>query len=69
MYDKLNNNREQIPLHILNYMKKIEEQIKDIDKECKSEHEFNNEFINDRVTKKMLNKEMFIDSISGYFNY
>ena len=50
-------------------MKKIEEQINDIDKDCRDYDEFNKEFENDRVTKKLLNKEKFIDSISGYFSY
>jgi len=72
LYDKLTEDdkiKAQIPLHILHYMKKIEEQINDIDKDCKNDEEFNKEFENDRVTKKLLNKEKFVESISSYFNF
>ena len=72
LYDKLTEDdkiKAQIPLHILHYMKKIEEQINDIDKDCKNDEEFNKEFENDRVTKKLLNKDKFIDSISSNFNF
>ena len=61
--------KSQIPLHILHYMKKIEEQINDIDKDCKNDEEFNKEFENDWVTKKLLNIEKFVESISSYFNF
>ena len=73
LYDKLTEDEKtkaQIPLHILNYMNIIEKQINDIEKDCKNdEEEFNKEFINDRTTKKLLNKEKFIETISGYFSY
>ena len=71
LFDKLTDDKikAQIPLHILHYMKKIEEQINDIDKDCNNDEEFNKEFENDRVTKKLLNREKFIESISSYFNY
>jgi len=72
LYHKLSENdqiKAQIPLHILNYMKKIEEQINDIDRDCKNDEEFNKEFENDRVTKKLLNREKFVESISSYFNF
>ena len=72
LYHKLSENvqiKAQIPLHILNYMKKIEEQINDIDIDSKNDEEFNKEFENDRVTKKLLNREKFVEFISSYFNF
>jgi hypothetical protein len=50
-------------------MKKIEEQINDIELDCINKEDFNKEFENDRVTKKLLNKDKFIDSISSNFNF
>jgi len=68
--NEINNKNNSIPLHIINYMKKIEEQINDIDKDCDNNIElFNKEFENDRVTKKLLDKQKFIESINGYFIY